>query len=127
MTPTEQSNLYRRLEINPNASSSEIRKAYLQMAKKWHPDSSLLGNSHTQFLAISEAFEVLSDSERRREYDKSIKVFERKDENHDFGFEDYATQTNLNRDFRRERKRRNSYRSFEELLRKHFYSYSPCK
>lgn len=125
MVPTEQSNLYKRLEINPNASQEEIRKSYLQMAKKWHPDSSLSENSHNQFLAVSEAFEVLSDSTRRKEYDRSIKISGETSGTCGFDFRDYVKKNpNLNRNFRRERRKRSSSnKTFEKILRENFYCY----
>ena len=121
MIPTEQSNLYQRLGINPHASPEEIRKAYLQMAKKWHPDASSFQDSHLQFLAVSEAFETLSDTERRREYDHILRILTKANENPGFDFQDYATKSNLNRNFKRERRKKASSKIFEKILRENFF------
>ena len=122
MIPTEQSNLYQRLGVNQDANSGEIRKAYLQMAKKWHPDASSFQDSHIQFLAVSEAFETLSDTERRREYDNILRILTKANENTGFDFQDYAPQHNLNRNFKKERRRKtNSSKTFEKILRENFF------
>lgn len=57
---------YRVLGIDSNASFETIRDAYRQRAMKCHPDR---GGSHEQMVLINEAWEILSDPERRRRYD----------------------------------------------------------
>ena len=61
------SDLYKTLDINKNASDADIKKAYRKMAMKYHPDK---GGSDEQFKTISEAYEILSDSNKRNLYDK---------------------------------------------------------
>ena len=62
---------YKILGIEKNASQQEIRKAYRQKAKKYHPDLNK-DDPHAQehFQAINEANEVLSDPEKRKKYDE---------------------------------------------------------
>lgn len=62
---------YKILGINKNATQQEIRKAYRQKAKKYHPDLNK-EDPHAQehFQAINEANEVLSDPEKRKKYDE---------------------------------------------------------
>jgi curved DNA-binding protein CbpA len=62
--------LYSVLEIAPQASDREIRAAYRTLAKKLHPDAGE-GSSAEKFRAIQDAYEVLSDPEKRRAYDKA--------------------------------------------------------
>ncbi|PAA65995.1 hypothetical protein BOX15_Mlig034118g4, partial [Macrostomum lignano] len=64
-------NYYAILEINPDASEAEVRKAYRQMALRWHPDKNQTNpdEAERRFKLISEAYEVLSDPEKRRIYD----------------------------------------------------------
>ncbi len=59
------------LGISPNASGSEIRSAFRQLAKEFHPDR--YRGSSNRFREIQEAYAVLGDNQRRRAYIKSIR------------------------------------------------------
>lgn len=61
---------YEVLEITRNASLADIKTAYRQMALKFHPDRNPDHEAEDKFKAASEAYEVLSDPERRAVYDK---------------------------------------------------------
>ncbi len=58
------------LGVDKDASSEEIKKAYRRLAKKYHPDLNRDGGSEDKFKRISEAYEVLSDSNKRAQYDQ---------------------------------------------------------
>lgn len=60
---------YEILGVSPNASTQEIREAYRTKAKTHHPDNSDHPNADRRFKQIKTAKEVLTDSERRSEYD----------------------------------------------------------
>ncbi len=62
---------YEVLGVKKGASDDEIKKAYRSLAKKFHPDKNK-GNkeSENRFKGISEAYAVLSDSEKRAQYDR---------------------------------------------------------
>lgn len=59
---------YDTLGVGRNAKSSEIKKAYIEKTKTYHPDV-IDSNDADEFLKISEAYQVLSDTRTRREYD----------------------------------------------------------
>ena len=64
-------NFYDILGVNRNASQQEIKKAYRQLARKYHPDVNPGDNSaEAKFKEINEAYEVLSDKETRKKYDQ---------------------------------------------------------
>uniref|UniRef100_A0A7S0ZZJ6 J domain-containing protein n=1 Tax=Noctiluca scintillans TaxID=2966 RepID=A0A7S0ZZJ6_NOCSC len=60
---------YDQLQLHPGASQQEVRRAYFHMSKKWHPDKTSAQGAKERFQAISEAYQVLSDPDRRRAYD----------------------------------------------------------
>ena len=63
--------LYDRLEIPPTASSSDIKKAYYKLSKQWHPDKNQSEDAKQKFQEIAEAYEILSDDEKRNNYDNN--------------------------------------------------------
>ena len=67
---TKDSILYDRLNVKTNSSKSEIKKAYRKLSLKWHPDKNP-GNKQAEekFKEISEAYQILSDDEKRKMYD----------------------------------------------------------
>jgi curved DNA-binding protein len=61
---------YKTLGVDKNASESEIKKAYRKLAMKYHPDRTKGDKSAEEmFKKISEAYAVLSDKEKRKQYD----------------------------------------------------------
>lgn len=63
-------NPYKVLEVSESASYDEIRKSYRKLARKYHPDSNP-GNKSAEekFKQINDAYTILSDEEKRAEYD----------------------------------------------------------
>jgi len=62
--------LYDILEIKPTASEIEIKKAYLKLIKIYHPDKNKDINSQDKFHKIQTAYEILSNTTSRQEYQK---------------------------------------------------------
>lgn len=64
---------YKILGVNKNATSSEIKKAYRELAKKYHPDRNK-GNieAEEKFKEIQEAYDTLGDEKKRKEYDNPM-------------------------------------------------------
>lgn len=68
-------NYYDELEVSKTASKEVIEKVYKVLAKKYHPDTTKEIDKHAaeeKFKIISEAYEVLSDDEKRKKYDLEL-------------------------------------------------------
>ena len=67
---------YRELGVSSDATADEIKKAYRKLAKENHPDANP-GNAQAEqkFKAVSEAYGVLSDASKRKEYDEARRLF----------------------------------------------------
>ena len=61
--------LYETLEISENASENEIKKAYRKLARKYHPDVNKEVSAEEKFKEINSAYEILSDKEKKQQYD----------------------------------------------------------
>ena len=62
--------LYKTLGVSENASEQEIKKAYRKLAKQYHPDKCKTPECEEKFKEINAAHEVLSDKEKRAQYDR---------------------------------------------------------
>jgi curved DNA-binding protein len=62
--------LYETLEVNENASADEIKKAYRKLARKYHPDVNKDPSAEEKFKEINAAYEVLSNPEKKQQYDQ---------------------------------------------------------
>jgi len=66
------SNLYAMLGLLRSATQDEIRRAYLKYAKKLHPDTNVAPGETEIFLDVQQAYQVLSDPQRRSSYDATL-------------------------------------------------------
>lgn len=65
--------LYEILELDPNCSKKDIKKAYRNVALKYHPDKlgkKATGEDNNKFIEAQEAYEILYDDEKREKYDQ---------------------------------------------------------
>jgi DnaJ-class molecular chaperone len=69
--PMTYKDYYAILGVPKNASEKDIKSAYRRLARKWHPDTNPDNKKEAEekFKEISEAYEVLGDSQKRRKYD----------------------------------------------------------
>ena len=70
VTATSQS-YYQILGVNKDASKQEIKKSFRKLAVQYHPDKNNSPGAEEKFRKIAEAYEILSDDDKRRQYDMS--------------------------------------------------------
>jgi curved DNA-binding protein CbpA len=68
MSTTQISDYYEILQVSSNAEPETLHRVYRLLAQRFHPDNAETGNA-TQFRQLTEAYQVLSDPERRAQYD----------------------------------------------------------
>ena len=70
MTSEQKRDYYEVLGISRTASKSELRAAYRRLARQYHPDVNEAADAEVRFKEINEAYQVLSDDEKRAVYDR---------------------------------------------------------
>ncbi len=68
--------LYKILGVRPTASPEAIKRAYHRLARINHPDINSAPDAEERMKALNRAYEILSDPERRRQYDRDYKILE---------------------------------------------------
>lgn len=62
--------LYETLEVSASATDDEIKKSYRRLARKYHPDINKEPSAEEKFKEINAAYEILSDAQKRKQYDQ---------------------------------------------------------
>ena len=83
---------YNLLGVNKNSSQDDIKKAYRKLVKEHHPDRG--GNEET-FKKVSEAYGVLSDPQKRKQYDRYGKNVNRGGHQQGFNMDDIFDHFNF--------------------------------
>ena len=61
---------YKLLGVSKDATQADIKKAYYQLAKKYHPDQNKDPKAQEKFVEIQGAYEILSDANKRAQFDQ---------------------------------------------------------
>lgn len=69
---------YKILDVSMNASADEITKAFRQLSRKYHPDINKEAEAAEKYKEITEAYEVLNDKNKRRDYDLNYNYLKNK-------------------------------------------------
>ncbi len=110
---------YEILGVAKGASDDDIKKAYRKLAHKHHPDKS--GGDEARFKEVNEAYQVLSDKQKRSQYDQYGQTFEQAQQQGGFsgfeGFRDFSSYANgFDFNFSRGAGGSRGYSGFEDIF-----------
>src|SRR2546423_14196899 len=67
---TNKRDYYEILGVSRSATDDELKKAYRRLAKQYHPDANKDQGAEARFIEVNEAYEILSDTQKRAAYDR---------------------------------------------------------
>lgn len=105
-------NPYAILGVSTNATDLEIKSAYRNLVKRYHPDRRSPEASHDQIVAINYAYDILSDPEKRAQYDRGFATIFLEPEPQEDPMEAYK------REYKRKRWEREKHEREQKLARK---------
>lgn len=103
-------NYYKILSVKKKASDGEIKKAYRLLAKKWHPDVNPdNAKAEEMFKEIAEAYDILSDSDKRKKFDNFLFSENKKQQ--------YTSHSNQYTSYSNRYKSRTTYESESDIFK----------
>ena len=119
---------YKILDIPEFSTLNEIKHAYRNLARKWHPD--VAGNSPNviqKFKEINEAYEILSDIVKKTDYDKARKFYNYSSCNHQKETKSYdknSTNPNFKETYSNKEQKKNSF--WDEIFKSYTNNKTDC-
>ncbi|CAD5126176.1 unnamed protein product [Dimorphilus gyrociliatus] len=116
-------NFYDILQISPKASQSQVKKAFYKLSKTYHPDVNKSKEAKEKYIKITEAYEILGNSDQRKMYDERFEIYEVKEamKNVDPSYRQFYRQRGT---FKARSKApmsgRTSYYNFDEFYKEHY-------
>ena len=108
---------YKILGISYNASVEEIRQAYRNRAKQYHPDINKSPNANVLFQLLNEAYQVLINPEKKRWYDFKLKYPSTTGFKQQQGKQRTATYESYYRAYTRQQQEKNAEKEFKKYTR----------
>ncbi len=93
---TNKRDYYEVLGVSRTATEDEVKKAFRRLAKQYHPDANKEAEAEGRFIEINEAYEVLSDTQKRAAYDRYGHAGLGNGAGAGAGFNDFGSFTNIN-------------------------------
>ncbi|CDW81248.1 molecular chaperone [Stylonychia lemnae] len=123
-------NYYHRLGLNESASEAEIKKAFYSLAKKYHPDSNqdkkLQTSNEEKFKEASNAYEILSDGNKKTQYDDMRKEYKNQfGGSHHGGFKNNESEHTYKYDYQEYEKRRKNQQQGGSAHKTGYNYYNP--